>query len=188
MNLDPGPRIEGDDSAVLRHALSFNPEGWAMEFGVGAGGSLALIADHMPVIGFDSFEGLPEDWRPDEGFNAGMFAQSKIPQIENATVVVGLFADTLPAFDWPDRVGLVHIDCDLYSSTRTVLEHAGHMIQSGTILVFDEMFGYSNADQHEEKAFTEWALSQNLAYQVLGHGREQWACMVLARGELVADA
>lgn len=177
-----GPRIEGDDYAVLSHVLSLEPQGWALEFGVGGATTTRLIAEHMPVIGFDSFDGLPEDWRPDEGFRAGMFAQDTIPQIEGATIVVGLFADTLPAFDWPDAVGLVHLDADLYSSTATALTYAGHLIQPGTYVVFDEFHGYPGAEDHEERAWTEWVLEQNLAYEVIGHGREQVAFRAIGRG------
>ncbi|SIN50927.1 Bacteriophage protein [Mycobacteroides abscessus subsp. bolletii] len=46
----------------------------------------------MPVIGFDSFTGLPEDWR--EGFPEGSFAH-KPPAINNTRLVIGRYADTL---------------------------------------------------------------------------------------------
>lgn len=178
MITDLGPRIEGDDTACLRHALSLNPSGWALEFGVGGGGTLRLIAAQMPVLAFDSFNGLPENWRP--GFERGMFAQPRIPQIENATICVGLFDDTLPGFDWPDSIGLLHVDCDLYSSTVTILEHAGHLLQPGTLIVFDEMFGYDGAEDHEERAWNEWlAVHPEVTYEVLGHGREQVAFRIL---------
>src|SRR6478735_7213790 len=58
------------DLAVLSHCLdilrddTFERDGIAVEFGVGHGHSLRLIASVLPVIGFDSFMGLPEDWRP----------------------------------------------------------------------------------------------------------------------------
>lgn len=178
-----GPKIPGDDYAVLRAALEMEPEGWALEFGTGSGATTRLIAERMPVVSYDSFLGLPEDWRPD--FPAGFFAQADIPSIENATVVVGLFEDTLPAFDWPETVGLVHIDCDLESSTRTVLEHAGHLIQPGVVVVLDEFHGYT--DDHtgevpgEQRAWMEFAGKVGLAWDTIGHGREQWACLVTAR-------
>lgn len=179
------------DSAVLAHVLdliqSEGAESWALEFGVGSGASLAMIAGVVPVIGFDSFQGLPEDWRP--GFSAGMFAQSKIPQIENATVCVGWFEDTLPAFDWPESVSLIHFDADLYSSTKTILEHAGYLIQPGVYLVFDEYHGYADdvtgEIPGEQRAFQEWALEHSLAYKVIGHGREQFAIQVISFGAII---
>lgn len=176
------PEHPGDD-AVLRHALSLNPEGWGLEFGVGAGDSLRLIAAHMPALGFDSFQGLPEFWRP--GYDVGAFAQSKIPQFENATAVVGLFEDTLPTFDWPDRVGLIHFDADLYSSTACALKYAGHLIQPGTIIVFDEYFNYDGCEVHEMKAWGEWCLEHLAIVDVIGHGREQVAFRLRGFGERV---
>lgn len=177
-----GPQLQHDvhdDQAVLRNALSLldaDNEGWALEFGVGAGGTLRMIAERLPVIGFDSFEGLPEDWRPE--YPKGSFAlqdpkRDRIPQVENATVVVGLFADTLPGFDWPDKVDLIHFDADLFSSTATALEHCGHLIKPGTLVVFDEFFGYDGAHEHEQRAWSEWTKRHGVEYEALGHGREQ---------------
>lgn len=55
--------------SLLRHVVGLRPSGVALEFGVGKGESTRIIAEHMPVIGFDSFTGLPEDWR--DGFPKG---------------------------------------------------------------------------------------------------------------------
>lgn len=179
-----GPKIEGDDYAVLTHALALDrADGWALEFGTGTGATTRLIAEHMPVISFDSFNGLPEDWRPD--FPAGMFATDSIPTIENATIVVGLFQDTLPHFDWPDQVALIHFDADLYSSTFIALKYAGHLIRDDTIVVFDEYFGYDDAPLHEQLAWEDWAMEHNVIYEAIGHGREQVAFRVLGFGERV---
>lgn len=159
--------------ALLHHVLTtYKPGGVALEFGVGAGESTRLIAAHMPVIGFDSFKGLPEDWR--DGFPAGMFAQDTIPRIPNTEFVVGLFDDTLPTFTFPDRVGLVHIDCDLYSSTKTVLNHI--TLNRGTVVVFDEWRGYDGCEDHEQQAWREHAT--DLTWDVLGHSFQQWAIRI----------
>ena len=75
------------------------------------------------LVGFDSFEGLPEDWRPD--IPTGYFATSGTPpEIDDPRVffVKGLFNETLPAYRMPEHDQLiVNIDCDLYSSAATVL-------------------------------------------------------------------
>lgn len=158
--------------ALLHYVLTrHKPAGVALEFGVGSGQSTRLIAGHMPVVGFDSFKGLPEDWR--EGFPAGMFAQHTIPDIPNTQLVVGLFEDTLPGFTPPARIGLVHIDCDLYSSTKTVLTHIRLHLKRGTIIVFDEWHGYEGCEQHEQRAWRE--LCGDLDWQVLGHSHQQWS-------------
>ena len=59
-----GPNITAAHHfGLLEHVLSSDPEGTAVEFGVGTGQSTRLIAERMPVVGFDSFQGLPEFWR-----------------------------------------------------------------------------------------------------------------------------
>lgn len=182
-DVDLGPHIPGDDQSVLRAALALEPSGWALEFGTGGGGTATTIAEKMPCITYDAFDGLPEDWRP--GFPAGSFWQDKVPVIEGATVVVGYYADTLPAFDWPDEVGLIHLDADLYSSTACVLEHAGHLIQPGVIVVLDEFFGYDDdvtgEVPGEQRAWLEFAGHVGLAWEPIGHGREQFGLKVTAR-------
>ena len=133
----------------LRQALARNPQGTAVEFGVASGLSTRLIAAQMPVIGFDSFQGLPEDWRP--GYPKGSMA-FPMPTIDNARLIEGWFADTLPGFEWPDDIGLVHIDCDLYTSTTTALQHVGPHLKPGCLIVLDD---YHPGDPHVYKAFHE---------------------------------
>ena len=53
------------------------------------------------------------------------------------------------------RVSFVHVDCDLYSSTKTVLDLLAPGIGPGTILVFDDWAGYDGAAAHEERAWGE---------------------------------
>lgn len=175
-----GPYVYSGHYALLHQVLVRT--GWrsrsiALEFGVGGGDSTRLIAEHMPVIGFDSFDGLPEDWR--EGFPAGMFAQDRIPDVPNATFVVGLFEDTLPKFAPPcrARVDLVHIDCDLYSSTKTVLEHIRPYLHFGCLVVFDEWHGYEGCEQYEQRAWRE--MSEGLTWEVVGHSNQQWAVRIV---------
>ena len=167
-----GPRIAADDRGLLAHILGLRPHGTALEFGVGEGHTLRMIAQQMPVIGFDSFTGLPEDWRPE--YPKGAFA-CKPPMIANSILVIGPFADTLPTSTWPEQVGLVHIDCDLYSSTRTVLTHIEPVLQPGTFVVFDEWHGYDGAELHEQRAWREYVERTDATWDVIGCGREQWA-------------
>lgn len=140
---------------ILRENAPF--KGTALEFGVATGTSARIIAEHMPVIGFDSFAGLPEDWvrePTDIGttFPAGTFA-CEPPAIDNVLLVVGLFADTLPSMTLPDDITLVHVDADLYSSTKTIFEHIGPALRPGVIIVFDEYEG--NGFDDEKCAFEE---------------------------------
>lgn len=178
------------DYATLRSVINeHQPVGWAAEFGVYSGYSLAIIAKHMPVIGFDSFEGLPEDWR--EGFPKGMFKfhgdnglNTPIIAPLNSMLVKGWFEDTVPTFPFP-RLGLVHIDCDLYSSTVTALEAVTPYVDIDTIIVFDEYHSYPGSEDHEEKAFAEWCNKHLVSVQKIAwaDGGEEAAFQIMDIGE-----
>lgn len=169
-----------DREKLLRLGLARMPaDGLVLEFGVDRGKSLRLLAEHVAprkVFGFDSFRGNPEDWT---GWNApkGSFdrggARPDVP--ENAELVVGYYDETLA--DWtagnPGDVALIHVDCDLYSSTRTVFDCLGERLQDGSILVFDEYFNYTNWQAHEYKAFQEFVVASGCRYRYLAYGRQQ---------------
>lgn len=144
----------------LHHAAAQAPaEGVMLEFGVGSGESLRWLEDiagTRRVVGFDSFEGLPEDWRP--GFEAGAFAQTERSPFEHAELRVGWFEDTLPTFiaELDEPIALLHVDCDLYSSTCTVLQHCMPRLADGAVVVFDEFFNYPGWRNHEARAWQEW--------------------------------
>ena len=165
-----GKRLGEHPHDVLNHVLAKHPKGHAIEFGVGRGTTLRLIADVMPVTAFDSFDGLPEDWRP--GFGKGRF-KCPPPDVPGAELIIGLFENTLPGFEWPDRIGLVHFDADLYSSTKTALQYVGPHLAKGTFVVFDEFHGYDGFEDHEAKAWTEYVEQTGIEFAVVGHGPEQ---------------
>jgi predicted O-methyltransferase YrrM len=73
----------------------------------------------------------------------------------NVELVIGEFEETLAAFlvEHPDDAALIHIDCDLYSSTKTVLEHLTPRIMPGTVIVLDEFWIVTD---QEQRAFNEW--------------------------------
>jgi len=49
------------------------------------------------------------------------------------------------------------IDCDLYSSTKCVLEFITPLIVNGTILIFDDWLAYKGSpDRGEQLACSEW--------------------------------
>lgn len=145
--------------------------GLVMEFGVASGKSINFLARHLPderLYGFDSFEGLPEDWI--HTHRKGHFAQA-IPEVEpNVELVVGLFGDALPGFlaHHGDPVSYLHIDCDLYSSTKEIFELLGDRIRAGTVIVFDEYFNYPSWREHEYKAFMEFVEARNVEFSYIG--------------------
>lgn len=149
-----------------------------LEFGVATGGSLrdlSCLTDNR-VIGFDSFQGLPENWKP--GYDKGAFAQTTTPKLPpNAYLEIGMFADTLPAFLEHDDGGpydFIHIDCDLYSSTKTVLsllKESGRLLK-GCVILFDEYFNYPGWRNHEHKALLE-VLGGHFEYKAYNYLGEQ---------------
>ncbi len=173
---------------ILDFALQDLPDrGLVCEFGVFEAETINRIASRLPdrpVFGFDSFEGLPEHWRLD--FGPGAFSTGGcLPRVEpNVTLVKGWFDATLPAFaaGHAGPVALLHIDCDLYSSTKCVLEHLGGRLVPGSILVFDEFFNYPEWEEHEFRAFSEFAAARGLRHEYLAYNcrHEQVAIRVIA--------
>lgn len=128
-----------------------------LEFGVYEGETISwwsenLLGTKAHLVGFDSFEGLPEDWRP--GFSAGAFRTQGPPDVKDPRVafVAGWFENTIPNYQPPlhDQL-IINIDSDLYSSARTVLEWAAPRLVTGSLLYFDEL---SDRD-HELRALQE---------------------------------
>lgn len=159
--------------------------GIALEFGVGSGASLNCMARYLPVVGFDSFRGLPEDWRPgfDEGAFAYDFDEVRANTPDHCMLVPGMFQDTLPAWfadaEVLKPVKLIHIDCDLYTSTRTVLDNVGVIVlRDKPFVIFDEWHGYPGCEQFEQRAWREFAERTGIQWSVIGHGHEAWGIKV----------
>jgi|SRR5208337_3376170 len=148
-------------------------EGLVLEFGVYGATTTNYIAERVSckVYGFDSFEGLPENWNslPRGFFKVGAAGMiSNLPKVrENVELIVGMFEDTLPGFvkAHPEPISLMHVDCDLYSSTKTVFHYLGDRIVPGTIIMFDEYIDYPGWQEHEFKAFHEYLAESGRAYQ-----------------------
>lgn len=161
-----------DNRQLLEFALQRAPaDGLYLEFGVYSGGTINFIAERIAgtVDGFDSFKGLPDDWRP--GFGPTAFARDDIPEVRaNVNLHVGWFDRTLPPFldAHPGRVAFLHVDCDLYSSTQTVFAQLKDRVQPGTVIVFDEYLNYPGWKKHEHKAFKEFCSSYNVSYKYIG--------------------
>jgi hypothetical protein len=163
----------------LENYITQIKEGLILEFGVATGETINKIAkatENRTVYGFDSFEGLPEDWRPDQGIKKGAFA-GPIPNVlPNVQLVVGLFSDTLPKFvqEHTEPVAFIHVDCDLYSSTKCIFDNLKDKMQDGTIIAFDEIRAYQGFEQHEYKAFNEFLEENKYQWECIGqHGGEK---------------
>jgi len=160
--------------------------GLYLEFGVFSGNTINHIAGQVDqtVYGFDSFEGLPERWR--DGLDAGHFKPmgGTLPKVRpNVQLVKGWFDKTLPEFldKHPENVSFLHVDCDLYSSTKTIFTYLGPRIQPGTVIVFDEYFNYFGWKEGEYKAFQEFVSRERIKYQYLSYNRtSQQVCVRIA--------
>ena len=146
------------------------------EFGVWKGESINYFSSRVQdkqirFYGFDSFEGLPEDWR--FGFSKGEFdLNGKKPiDTERITFIKGWFADTIPNFLKEYQISepiFLHIDCDLYSSTKDVFNCLSNLIRPNSYILFDELLAYPGFLEHEYLALIEFLKSKNLDYEIIG--------------------
>ena len=130
------PVILDDRESVLEFAINHigkNSDVTYLEFGVASGWSMNLMSSKLSspqtrLVGFDSFEGLPEDWVTSDG-RAGSFDMGgRIPPIDDGrvTFVKGWFQNTVGEFLenlrlTPGEKTLIHFDADLYSATLFLL-------------------------------------------------------------------
>jgi len=153
------------DRGLLAH-------GQILEFGVATGRTLNQFAHWLPhktVYGFDGFDGLPEDWT--SRMRKGFFARKHLPRVRrNCELVVGWFNETLPGFveKRSEPVALLHVDCDLYSSTVTILNNLKNNIVPGTVIVFDEYMNYPGWQLDEFRAWQEHCKMYGVEYEYIG--------------------
>lgn len=153
------------DRGLLAH-------GQVLEFGVATGRTLNQFAHWLPhktVYGFDGFDGLPEDWT--SRMRKGFFARDRLPRVrKNCALVVGWFNETLPGFveKHPEPIALLHVDCDLYSSTVTILNNLKNNIVPGTVIVFDEYINYPGWQLDEFRAWQEHCKMYGVKYEYIG--------------------
>lgn len=166
-------QIEVAPTLHLEDSFKYTDPGMFLEFGVSSGGSIKRIARMVTDIvwGFDSFEGLPEDFGLGRALNPkGSFKAAPPTDLPaNVRLVKGLFQDTLPEFlathDGP--ISFIHLDADLYSSTKFVLDQTKNRLDK-TVLFFDEIYGLPDYEQHEGRAFREFLTETGYNYFCLG--------------------
>ena len=147
-----------------------NLNGLVLEFGVRFGNSIRQIAAlaKQEVHGFDSFEGLPEVWHFEP--KGSYTTKGVIPAVpQNVQLHAGWFEDTLPKFleQHSGTIRFINVDCDIYSSTKTVLTLLAPRIVPGTVIVFDEYIGNEHWREDEFKAFQEAVAHNDWKYEYL---------------------
>lgn len=160
----PDPRLEH-----LKYCIeNVTVDGQYLEFGVFRAYTLNYIADLVPnktVYGFDSFYGLPNEWLwlPQGEFSTN----GELPAVRpNVELIAGWYDETLENFP-KQPIAFMHIDCDLYTSTKCVLDTLEQYIVSGTIIAFDDFPYFPESEQHEYRAFIEFIERTNKPYRVL---------------------
>ena len=117
-----------------------------LEFGVANGASFYWwLQNHTNADsrfhGFDTFSGLPEDWGH---FKKGeMNNGNEVLKTDDKRTLFyqGLFQQTLPGFLKTfdnNKLTVIHMDADLYSSTLYTLTSLAPYLKKGDIIFFDE--------------------------------------------------
>ena len=140
------------------------------EFGCGKGSFIPAYQESRKIKynctmwAFDSFRGLPPPSGAKDEHPRWIEGAYKTPVDEfrrfcnkagllesEYQIVEGFYEETLaPAHPagrvrkLPESIAFAYIDCDLYSSAKTVLNFLAPRIKHGTILAFDDYFCYSS--------------------------------------------
>jgi hypothetical protein len=142
-----------------------------------------MLPADIHIHGFDTFTGLPTAWgnEPAGSYSTGGAIPKMMDETEdngsegsegsNVIFHQGLFRDTIPTFlstiDKGRPLAYANIDCDLYSSTRDVLEAFHGRIVPGTVLVFDEYLCHPSWRQDEFRAWRECCKRFGWQYEYL---------------------
>jgi len=155
-----------------------------LEFGVFKGSSINLFAKLLTKIkskiyGFDSFEGLKDEWITSEFNPVGTFNNNKKkPKVlSNVFLIDGWVENTLDNFleeNNEKKISFVHFDMDTYKSTLFVLNKIKKLLIPGSIILFDEFYGFPNWEKYEYRALIE-TLEKN-KYKYIAFANRQ-ACI-----------
>jgi hypothetical protein len=167
-------RVESASSAlVLEFAtrLAFRVPGNIIEFGVAGGHSTRVLrrtldrlqrgqiaGPRKKIFACDSFRGLPERY---ENLGVGAFACAP-PRIPRVEIIEGHFDSSLTP-ELAQRVGrvaLASFDADLYSSTLCALRWLTPLLDTGSLLLFDEYLGEGGGG--ERRAHEGWLLERGV--------------------------
>ena len=154
------------DFAIKEAIKNSSNNDFFIEFGVFTARTINSFAKtlnkhNFNIYGFDSFEGLSHNWYGSvrhHSIFSGVFKVDSIPQTDqNVSLVKGRVEDTLNPFleKHKPNIMFVHLDLDIYHPTKHVLSNIKKYCKSGTIILFDELYGYAGWQEHEFKALNE---------------------------------
>ena len=152
-----------------------------LEFGVHTGGSINFFSKYVNhIYGFDSFEGLKEDWHGTIDYKKGTFdIKKQLPKTNsNVTLISGWVQDTVEKFlkEKQPKINFIHMDLDTYDSSKFVLEKVKPYIQKNCIIIFDELYNFPGWDVGEYKALQE-VFTEN-EYKFLAFTAEGTSCVI----------
>ena len=179
-------------------SLSFNGiDGDYAEFGCYGGKTFALAYHEAKrhkhkarLWAFDSFEGLPAPsdvkdshpkWvekklsTPLDKFHK-LCSSRGIPR-NSYTVVPGFYEKTLTTMEddeAPSNIALAYIDCDLYSSTKEVLQFLMPRLKHGMIIAFDDYYCWSSTQISGEKMAMMESFSNSADWELVPYMRLGW--------------
>jgi hypothetical protein len=153
-----------------------------VECGVAHGGSAAMMAltlgnQSRRLWLFDTFEGLPAPTEADPdrhiaSLYTGAFCASveevqsslqKLGIASTATIVPGLFQDTLP--QWGTRpIALLHVDGDWYESVKATLNNLYDHVSPGGVIQFDDYGHWAGAGRAVDEFMKFREIEQPLRY------------------------
>lgn len=155
-----------------------------LEFGVWEGYSINYFGNKFQeaeILGFDSFLGLAEEWngvliQGGDGSNNGAYPKSsfnknlKLPKVPpNVKLIEGYFHTTLPKISLEKPISIMHIDCDTYESSYYVLTQLAKKLVTGSIIIFDEYYGFTNWRAHEHKALMDFSRTSKKDFKYIAY-------------------
>ena len=137
-----------------------DPDFIYIEFGVFSGTSINFFSNKIKknIYGFDSFQGLKEDWLGTSVPKGTFDLNKKIPKLNNNVIpIVGWIQDTLPKFlnEKQPKICFIHMDVDTYESSKFILEKIKPFLTNNSIILFDEIYNFEGWDVGEYKALKE---------------------------------
>ena len=177
-------RFDGLALSIEEARRRFPSRNLVLEFGVYKAGMINHQARKFPTLnftGFDSFEGLQEQWSamaPAKTFDLG----GKLPKVRsNVRLVKGWFAEAAPRWKAENPGSgvplLVHVDCDTYAATVDVLQFCADYVEHGIVLHFDDYFGFPHWRTAGFKALQEIAEKRRWRLTYLAYGTKEVAVL-----------
>jgi len=168
------------NKALENHSSQNN--NFFLEFGVFRGLSINAFAKLLKpkkIYGFDSFEGLREDWVGTDVVKGEFDLKGKIPNLEsNVIPISGWVQDTIQPFlhQHNPLISFAHMDLDTYESTHFTLQQIKPYLAKGSILLFDEFYNFPGWSVGEYKAFKE--VYNTKEYKIIAFAKDGWSAAV----------